>query len=238
MADEPLETAAIAISECRLGLSRDSWSFAEENAEAIAAHWARARIERPKLFDGIVHVLTDWQLQDGAFSGTLVRTDFKSFLYWRETGYPEVGVRDAFGSSLIRSADGAVLLGRQTEGNMNSGLAYPLSGMIDADDVGTDGVDIDASVARELGEESGLKPGDFVRVPGYLLTLAGPLISIAIEWQSRLDADALRGQMLKHIANQSAPELADIVIVRRRDEIDAIAMPAYARALLSRILRA
>jgi len=238
MADQPADVTTLPITTCAFSLVDTAWEFADRNARAIDEHWERAHAERPKLFNGIIHLLSSWELTEGTLTGTFLRTDFKSFLYWRETGYCEAGVKDAFGSSLIRSADDAILLGRQTEGNMNSGLAYPPSGMIDVEDVGPDGVDIDAHIARELAEESGLGPGDLVRVPGYLVTFAGPLVSIAIEWRSVLEAEALRACMLKHIRSQCAPELADVVIVRRRGEIDTIGAPVYARALLGRILSA
>ena len=239
MADEHGDARTIPIAKCILALSDAPWEFAEENVVAIAEHWARARIERPKLFNGVVHVLRDWRVDDGTLRGTFLRTDFKSFLYWRETGYgAAAGVWDGFGSSVIRSADGAVMLGRQTEGNMNSGLYYPPSGMIDAKDAGPAGIDIEASVLRELGEESGLVASELERVPGYLLVVAGRLVCVAIEWRSALKADALRARMLDHIRRDPSPELADIVIVRRRGEMDESKVPDYARALLGRILPA
>lgn len=238
MADQPADITIIPIASCTFSLTKKPWDFADRNARAIDMHWEKASAERPKLFNGIIHLLASWQVSEGKLSGTFLRTDFKSFLYWRETGYGDAGVKDAFGSSLICSADGAVLLGRQTEGNMNAGLAYPPSGMIDVDDVGPNGIDIDTNVARELGEECGLGPSELDRVPGYLVAFAGPLVAIAIEWRSKLDAEALRARMLKHVRSQHAPELADVVIVRGRGEIDAVGAPPYARALLGRILSA
>lgn len=116
MADEHATARTISIAKCVLGLSSEPWDFSRQNAEAIDAHWERTQVERPKLFNGIVHVLGSWRVEGRTLSGTFLRTDFKSFLYWRETGFPDAGVKDAFGTSLVRSADGAVLLGRQTEG--------------------------------------------------------------------------------------------------------------------------
>ena len=45
-------------------------------------------------------------------------------------------------------------------------------------------IDIDASIAREIGEETGLDAAALTRVPGYRVTLAGPLVSIAAEFCS------------------------------------------------------
>lgn len=226
------------VARCELVVGEEPWPYAERHKAEIAAHWQNSRSERPKLFDGVVYVLLRHAIDPQGLAGTLVRTDFKSFLYWRERGYADPATRDAFGSSLIRSAEGHVLLGLQTEGNLNAGFAYPPSGMIDAEDAGGGRVDIDASIARELKEETGLRPADLSRAPGYVLTVSGPLISVAIEWRSGMPAEALRWRILDHISRQSAPELADIVIVRSIAEIGAVPIPAYVKLLLRLVLPA
>jgi len=222
---------SVRIDQCALSLSEEPWSYAEDHRDGIAAYWQGALIERPKMFDGTVHVLTAHALYRGALNGTFTRTDFKSFLYWREHGF-EGPTRDGFGSSLIRSSDGCVLLGRQSEGNLNSGLAYPPSGLIDASDTTAGRVDIDASIARELEEETGLTQAELKRRPGYVVTFAGPLVSIAIEWRSELRAVALRRRILDHVARQPEPELAHVVIVRSAGDIDNPIIMPYAKAKL------
>lgn len=228
---------SLRISRCELALSKEPWRYAERHREAVAAYWQRISAERPKLFDGCVYVLTSYVLRDATLSGAFARTDFKSFLYWREHGVEGPAI-DAFGSSLIQSSDGCVLLGRQGEGHLNGGFAYPPSGMIDAKDVVAGMIDIDKSIARELEEETGLTPPDLARRPGYIVTLAGPQISIAIEWQSALPAAALRERILARVARQPDPELADIVIVRSLAEVDDPTILPYARAALRLALSA
>jgi len=233
-AQQPIEADArsFRIARCVLTVGAGPWSFAERRRAEIAAHWKRSQAERPKLFDGTVYLLRSYSVGQGTLSGTLVRTDFKSFLYWRDRGYEDANMRDGFGSAVIRSAEGHVLLGQQSDGHLNAGLVYPPSGMIDErDDVGGV-IDIEASIVRELGEETGLQPADLARVPGFVLTVSAPLLCIAIEWRSALPAEALRESILSHIRDQPAPELADIVIVRSRDEIYDRPMLAYAKSML------
>lgn len=227
----------VRVAQCELELSAEPWSYAERNRDAIVAYWQRVRTERPKMFDGPVHVLIAHALQGGTFNGTFARTDFKSFLHWREHSAPGP-TRDGFGSALVRSSDGCVLLGLQSAGHLNAGFAYPPSGLIEPTDTGGGKVDIDASIARELEEETGLAPADLERLPGYIVTTSGPLISIAIEWRSALPADALRGRILAHVARQPDPELADVVIVRSAGEIDDPIILPYARANLRLVLSA
>jgi hypothetical protein len=239
-ADELTNAAgeAVRIARCRLTIGAERWAFAEREAANIVDHWARALAERPRLFDGKVYLLRALSLREGVLEGTFVPADFKSFVYWRAQGYPDASVRDGFGSSLIRSAEGHVLLGRQGAGYLNAGLAYPPGGMIDVHDTHAGVIDIDASIARELTEETGLDTASLARVPGYVLAQSGPLVSIAIEWRSTLAAEALRETILAHTRAQAAPELADVVIVRSASEIDDPTVPAYAKALLRFILGA
>jgi 8-oxo-dGTP pyrophosphatase MutT (NUDIX family) len=226
------------IAACRLSIRAQSWAYAEQHKPEIAAHWGDARRARPKLFDGTIFLLAKYELQDEALLATLFPTDFKSFLYWREQGYPECGIRDAFGASVIRSSEGCVLLGLQSAGHLNSGLVYPPSGMIDQDDVREGMIDIDASIARELEEETGLRPADFERVPGYILTILPPFMAIAIEWRSALPAEALRERILAHVGREAEPELADVVIIRSAADIGSCPLQPYAEPLLRLLIRA
>lgn len=225
------------VSRCDLRVGPSAWPFAAENASAIDAHWERRRRANPLFFNGAIHLLESYTIADEVFSGRLLRTDFKSQLYWRDTGFPEAGVFDAFGSALIRSCEGHVLLGRQREGHVNSGLVYLPGGFIDARDVRADGtIAIDESIAREVAEETGLRGEDIERLAGYTLTFAGPLISIAAEFRSALPADVLSRRVLDFIAQDAQSELVGVVIVRSVRDMEGLAMPEYARILLPRIM--
>lgn len=233
------ETRVFAASGVDLRLGDGGWGFADRHRNDIAAHWSRRTRETPDFFDGTVHLLTSYTVSgSGILSARFVRTDFKNFLFWRETGWPDRGVMDGFGSALIVSAEGHVLLGRQRAGNLNSGLCYPPGGFIDARDVGPDGtIDIDASVAREIGEETGLRAPEIQRAAGYLVTIAGPVLSIAVLYRSALPGPALLSAVRGHIAADARSELADVVLVVPGEASHELPMPAYARALLAHLPR-
>jgi 8-oxo-dGTP pyrophosphatase MutT (NUDIX family) len=216
----------------------ESWSFAAQHAAEIDVHWKRRSADNPNFFNGTLYVLADYSISPhGVLDGRFLRTDFKSFLYWREAGFPHSGVRDAFGSGVIRSADGLVLLGRQREGHLNSGLCYLPGGFIDARDVRADGtIDIDGSVAREIAEETGLDPATLTRPGGYLVTITGSLLSIAVLWTSDLPASALADQARRHIASDPESELADVLFVAPGEEHAHLDIPHFARALLTALV--
>jgi len=232
------EGTVVRVTGCAFDLAPEAWPFAARHKHEIAAHWEQRRSERPKLYDGVVHLLRNSTIEHNVFTATFLRTDFKSFLYWRALGYPDAGVRDGFGSAVIRSAEWHVLLGRQSTGNINEGLAYPPGGFIDERDVRDGVVDIDAATARELLEETGLQPNDLARTPGYLVTSSGPHVSIAVEWHSALPSDLLKAHILDHVRRHPEPELADVAIVRSRSDINAYMMPEFATALLSALFAA
>jgi 8-oxo-dGTP pyrophosphatase MutT (NUDIX family) len=228
------ETRVFTVERVSLQVSEGPWAFAESHAADINAHWQRRLHESPNFFNGTVHILADYTLSGRALlTGRFLRTDFKSFLYWRETGWQDRSVMDAFGSALILSAEGDVLLGRQRAGNLNAGLCYPPGGFIDPRDVGPDGViDIEGSVLREITEETGLDARVLRRSGGYVVTLAGPSISIAVPWQSHLSGPALLDEVSRFIAADPDGELSSVVLTAPGEASAALAMPDYARALL------
>lgn len=223
----------VRVTACALKLAARRWHYQTDQAAAIERHWQARLLERPQMFNGVVHLLDEGLCGTDGFSGELLATDFKSYLHWRDAGFPAAGVRDAFGSALIRSAEGYVLLGRQRAGNINAGLAYLPGGFIDARDVTSAGtIDIAASILRELHEETGQLPVDFHIVPGFLLTRWQALMSFALELVSPLPADALRQRIMEHIAADPHSELVDAVIVRSTAEAREAGVHPYAGVLL------
>jgi 8-oxo-dGTP pyrophosphatase MutT (NUDIX family) len=173
----------------------------------------------------------------GVFTASFLRTDFKSALYWREQGYPAAGVRDGFGSAILRGSDGHVLLGRQSAGHLNAGLAYLPSGFIDPADVDQDGViDIAGSIARELAEETGLDLAELGVLPGFWIVRCGPLVTMAREYRSPLPAAEVRKVIMDHLAADPDPELADIVIIASPTDLEAAGAPPYTRLAVGHVM--
>ncbi len=233
------EGRVFAVSGVDLRVTGGTWPFADRHRNEIDAHWARRIRETPGFFNGAVFVVTRHSVSGGGrLTAQFIPTDFKSFLYWRETGFRDESVMDGFGSALILSADGYVLLGRQRAGNLNSGLCYPPSGFIDAADVREDGaIDIDQSVAREVAEETGLAPPAIRRGEGYIVTHAGPVLSIAVPFLSPLSSPALLRAARQHIASEHESELADLRLVAPGVAPAEVPMPAYAHTLLAELPR-
>ena len=221
---------------CRLRVEAGGWPFAEAHAAEIEAHWQARLRESPGFFNGRIHLLTAHAFENGVLTGRLIATDFKSFLFWRETGERDRTVFDAFGSALIRSRDGAVLLGRQRSGNINAGLTYLPGGFIDARDVGPDGhIDLEGSILREVAEETGLRVPLVTVRPGVIVTFTGQQISLAVELMADLDAEGLQERVRAFLISETEPELEAAVLIRSERDLEGLAMPDYARGRLENL---
>ena len=210
-----------------------SWPFAIENADAIEAHWDNARHANPNFFNGAIYLTCAAVVTGDALEAELLRTDFKSYLYWRHLRYPPAGVLDAFGSALIRTSDDKIVVGRQAPGNVNSGLSYPPAGFIDVRDADADGmIDIARSVAREAIEEIGIDEASLHRELGFIATHVGPQVSIAVPFRIPMTSNELLALAERHIASDKAAELEAVVCVGTLADLKGLAMPDYARALL------
>ncbi len=225
----------VHVTSLKLAVSSGHWVYADNHSEAIDFHWKLAIAANPSFFNGVIHVVDRLDISETLVAARLIATDFKSFLYWRDEGFPaEGGVRDGFGSALIRSAEGHVLLGRQRPGNINAGLAYLPGGFIDSRDAGASGVvDIAASIERELREETGLGMDVLKAEPGFIVTMTGAQVSFAVAYNSGFGAEELAAKVHAHIAAEAEPELAEMVIVRGVEDLRGLAMPHYARVLLN-----
>ena len=212
-----------------------AWTYAVNHREVIDAHWKMATAANPNFFNGIVHVINEFAWTGPEITATLMPVEFKNFLYWRDEGYPaEANVQDGFGSALIRSREGHIILGRQRAGNINEGLAYLPGGFIDPRDESALGyIDISRSIARELAEETGLGAAELTPAADYIVTQAGPHVSFSVSYRSQLTSVELAERVRAHIASESEPELLEPVVLRSPRDLEGEAIAHYARVLLA-----
>ena len=225
------------IADCTLKVVEGSWAFAEKNAAAIEANWEQAKLTNPNYFNGIVYLMQNATYNGSVIDATLVRSDFKSYIYWRKHGFPEAGVIDGFGSALIRSSDGLFMLIMQRAGNVNHGFAYLPSGFIDQNDVLPDGtVDIGHSVERELEEEIGEVASTLRRDEGYIVVREGIHLSFAVPFHLPITSDEFIAMVARHNEITPDPEIDSVVPVRRMEDLDDLKILPFSRALLEAVL--
>lgn len=215
----------------------EPWPYAEARRTEIEAHWAEAAARNASLFDGRVLVARALAVEAGRVRATYVETGFAALLYWRNRGFPpEAGAFNAFGSAVVVSRDGAVLLAEMGAHTANAGRVYFPAGTPDLTDVVGDRMDIEASLLRELGEETGLGPDIARPAARRWAVIDRPLCSCARRVDVDLSGEALLARVRAFLASEDQPELAGVRLVRSRADIDAERMPAYVQALLRELV--
>lgn len=233
----PHENGVKVVSNCVLRTIEGAWSFAEQYAAEIEANWEKAKAFNSNYFNGIVYLTKDAWLAGSEIHATLIRTDFKSYLYWRGQGFPEAGVIDGFGSALIRSSDGNFMLILQRAGNVNHGFAYLPSGFIDQNDVLSDGsIDIGRSVEREVDEEIGEAGSSMRREDGFIVARAGVHLCMAVPFYLPMTSQEFVSRVAHHNATADDAEIETVIPVGHLDDLAPLKVLPHARALLEALL--
>lgn len=205
-----------------------AWLWAEENRDSIARNWAERVAARPKLFNGRVLLIRDYEETEEAVRAVCFETDFADFLGWRDLGYPDPSVANGFAMGALRGSDGAYVCGVMGGGTANEGRIYFPAGTPDRSDLRPDGtVDLAGSVLRELAEETGLVPGDDAVADHWIVVRQWPAIAFLRPLAFAEPADALAARIRAAIAAQAEPELAGAHVVRGPAGIDEARMPAF-----------
>jgi hypothetical protein len=212
------------------------WAFAVSNAPAIEEHWRARKAENPTLFNGRVFLMEAGGLAGDRFEAVLRPIDFKAFLFWKERAGADRHGLDCFGSALLVSREGHVLLGRAAGHTINEGLIYPPGGFFDERDVAGGRIDLEASVRREVVEETGLPTEWLTPEPHAWVTRTGAQISLAVEYRLPLSSAELRSAIMKNLSKEAVPELDDIVVVRSAADLANPSISLYARVLLEVVL--
>ncbi len=166
----------------------------------------------------------------GHFEAQLTKTDYASFVAWRDWGRPDTTVCNCFGAPAVFSSDGALLVGVMADWTLNAGKAYPPSGTLEPKDVLADGsVDVIGSMRTELIEETGLDLAD--AAPGETIAIfEGPRLGLVRRYDFPIPFAEMEQVFRRHHAAEEKPELARIEAFTSQAQIDG-RMPGYAQEI-------
>jgi hypothetical protein len=219
------------VARLDLRLEPKPWVFAEQRGAEIRSHFATIQQANPRLFNGRVVVMRDWEIVGETLRGDFFETDYASFRSWLDWGCPPADAYDCFAAACVLSADNAVIFGEMAAHTSNAGKVYFPCGTPDRDDVIGGKVDLLHSCTRELKEETCFDAAEFSVEPGWrIVELPSRIVAVKV-LRSRHDAETLRAQALAHLRKQTLPELADIRVLRGGQDIDA-AVPDFAVVFL------
>jgi 8-oxo-dGTP pyrophosphatase MutT (NUDIX family) len=214
-----------------LNLTARAWPFAEAEATRIAAHWRVQIAAKPKLFNGRVLLMGRHAFARGpagaTLSGDYFETDFAAFLAWRDFGYPDPDVVNAFSMAALLGADGAFLVGEMASHTANAGKIYFPAGTPDPEDVFDGKVDLTASALRELGEETGVQPNEVAFGPQWIVVYAPPRVACLKIMRLTEPAETAKARIEAYLAKDSHAELCAMHVVRNSSDADRRHTPAF-----------
>jgi 8-oxo-dGTP pyrophosphatase MutT (NUDIX family) len=219
------------VSRLDLTLKPRPWLFAEQKRAEIEAHFATCRLAKPKLFNGRILMARHAVFTDDSFGAEYFETDFASFLAWRDWGFPDTEVFNAFGMGALRCADGAFVLGEMADFTSNAGQIYFPAGTPDLSDLRGTIVDIPGSVTREVEEETGLTAADYRAAEHWDCVVTRGLVALMRVLHVDGSGEALRKKIEANLAGETAPELCAIHLVRHAGDLKPV-MPVFVTAFL------
>lgn len=226
------------ISSVDLNLVAGEWPFAVARREEIERHWADAVARNPALWNGRILIARNPSITECILHAEMLETDFASFLAWRDWDFPDTSAYNIFGSALVLSRQGAVILGRMAEHTASPGVVDMPGGSLDLSDLRENGVvDLFGSAARELEEETGLlmeegQEGDSFGV------FDGQLISVNRVVRYELNTEALVARIKERLAGRPDCEFDEIIAVTEIAALDVMRVKSYALQSVAQILGA
>lgn len=209
-----------------------------EHMSEIEAAWQAARAALPSLYDGRAFLVDRWQISSGALTARCHETRFATLLWLRALDPPLPSVVNAFGSAMLRTRDGAVILAEMSADTANAGRIYCPGGILDAADLSDGQFDMATTIRREMMEETGLAASELSFRPGFLVVRDAARMAVTQVVDLPWAADEAVAEISGRIAEQSEPELAALHVMRRVGDADRPAVPAFVRRMLAEVLPA
>jgi 8-oxo-dGTP pyrophosphatase MutT (NUDIX family) len=222
----------LEVGELDLAFEPSRWAFAERQAVSIAAHWVRMTKAKPSLFNGRILLLGRRAIVTGAngavtLKGAFFPTDYADYLAWEQFGFPGDRVDNCFAMAALRGADGAFLLGEMASHTYNAGQIYFPAGTPDPTDIFDGKVDLEASVQRELFEETGVKADETAMAPGWILVFSPQRIACMKLMTLAVPAVRAKARIDAYLARDPHAEFTRMHIIRSPRDIDGDRVPVF-----------
>ncbi len=225
--DWPPENQAFPIREIDIRVSDEDPVGLQRFDAEVASNWEREKAANPHLFNGRLVALNEVKLCDGAVRATGQLVPYAYHLWWRRQDQ-KPRTFHSFGMPVIRSSDGAIIAIRMSSITANAGKVYCASGSLEEDDIVDGRIDLDANMAREVAEETGLALDDMEPEPDYFCAWCGQIVMFYRFFQSSVEAAGLMERVRDHMRRDTEGEIDAVLAITgdNRDDFDyAHSMP-------------
>jgi len=226
------ELTVVPLDHVEFGYAPYDWPYAQQFRDAIDTYFEELCRDKPTLWNGRVLLMRDFAIAAGALRGTFFETGYADFLHWRDHGFPDRSVVNCFGMAALHSRDGAYLMGVMGPHTVSAGSIYFPAGTPEPIDRRGSTVNLLDNVLRELAEETGLAAHEVGAAEGWSAVANGGYLALFKQLIINAPAEEIRARILRHLASERRPELADIRIARSTEDFDP-QMPAFMTAYLA-----
>lgn len=217
------------LDKTNLTLCAEPLPFMDGQRELIDRYWNQVKQRNDRLWNGDFYMFSDVSIEDGVLHGRGHKTDFATFLYWRDHGY-EGAIAHITGTTFPHFADGSLLAIKMADHTANAGRVYFPAGSFDSDDIVGGCFDVTTNVQRELKEEIGLDMRESWISGPLLASVHDKAFHIALPMLLPVAFDQLEKDWKMHRANGGDDEIECLVPICHPDDIP-LEMPRYAAAL-------
>jgi 8-oxo-dGTP pyrophosphatase MutT (NUDIX family) len=221
------ENEVIALEGASVSVVGDRLAYSMLNRPAIEVNWRRETEANPALYNGPVFLSPAVRISGGVLEGAYARTDFATLMYWRSDSSHQRPWH-VFGVGVVVSSDNRLIAARMAARTALPGRVYFPAGSVDESDVVGGMVDYDASMAREVREETGLDLGCGRREQVLHMVTARRSVALFRRFRFPLPAEQLVAHVRNHIGAQRQPELDDAVVISGVGEMNDNT-PSYVR---------
>jgi 8-oxo-dGTP pyrophosphatase MutT (NUDIX family) len=227
------EIEIAALDRTEIVLEPWSWHFATERREEINRHFAEILRKRSGgVWNGRIVLLNRCAVSDRTLRGACFETDFASFCAWRDWEFPDPTVLNIFAVAALQSADGAFVVGEMAPSTVSGGKVYFPCGTPEPIDVDPRGqLDLEANLARELTEETGIAIGEVRADPGWTMVRDRCYLALLKRLTAPMNAVELRARIMRYLAGEHRPEFTDIRLIRSPADFLPV-MPPFVTAYL------
>ncbi|WP_180901704.1 NUDIX hydrolase [Martelella soudanensis] len=225
--DWPVEGCAFPVRAVDIRVEDGDKAGISRFDRQVRENWEREIAANPHLFNGRLITLNDVRLEEGRVIATGQIVPYAYHLWWRRQA-PRPPTFHSFAMPVIVSADGAIIAIRMSRITANAGKVYCASGSLEIADIVDGRVDIDANMAREADEETGIRLGELEAEPRCYCAHFRQAVMFYRFFRAALDADHLIANVQEHMRHDDEQEIDAVLAITRenRGEFDyAYSMP-------------